>query len=218
MLSMAILVSFVRWSLWNSRAPRRSWADSLWNEGRGCEAARSRQKQLVSQGVPRWRLLPPKWCRCVPGPPGPNPHCRMTLLSPGFIDTVSSSDLTAWLSAPLMLRCEGAVRGEGRWTLGPPMTGDHHCRDLHSSLLLTWVVVLALPPVQKNLKKMTQLRVISDCDYLRANYWLLHHHLACSCLPPALLLLTTSLSLALPPVARTARRAEESVLTSAAML
>ena len=77
---------------------------------------------------------------------------------------------------------------------------------------------LSLPPVQKNLKKMTQLRVISDCDYLRANYWLLHHHLACSCLPPALLLLTTSLSLALPPAARTARRAEESVLTSAAML
>ena len=141
MLSMAILVSFVRWSLWNSRAPSRSWADSLWNEGRGCEAARSRQKQLVSQGVPRWRLLPPKWCRCVPGPPGANPHCRMTLLSPGFIDTVSSSDLTVWLSALLMLRCEGAVRGEGRWTLGPPVTGDHHCRDLHSSLLLTWVVV-----------------------------------------------------------------------------
>lgn len=94
------------------------------------------------------------------------------------------------------------------------MVGDHHCRDLHSSLLLTWVVVLSLPPVQKNLKKMTQLRVISDCDYLRANYCLLHHHLACSCLPPALLLLTISLSLALPPATRTARTAEEGMLTS----
>lgn len=94
------------------------------------------------------------------------------------------------------------------------MTGDHHCRDLHSSLLLTWVVVLSLPPVQKNLKKMAQLPVISDCDYLRANYCLLHHRLACSCLSLALLLLTISLSLALPPATRTARTAEESVLTS----
>lgn len=113
-----------------------------------------------------------------------------------------------------MLRCVGAVRGEGRGTLEPPITGDHHCRDLHSSLLLTWVVVLSLPPIQKNLKKMTQIQVISDCDYLRTNYCLLHHCLACSCLPPALLLLTISLSLALPPATTTARTAEESVLTS----
>lgn len=61
---------------------------------------------------------------------------------------------------------------------------------------------------------MTQIRVISNCDYLRANYCLLHHRLACSCLPLALLLLTISLSLALPPATTTARTAEESVPTS----
>ena len=69
-------------------------------------------------------------------------------------------------------------------------------------------------PENVALKKMTQIRVISDCDYLRANYCLLHRRVAFSCLPLPLLLLTISLSLALPPE-MTAGAAEESMLTSA---
>lgn len=137
--------------------------------GRGCEPARSEQKQLMSQVMPRWKLLPPKWCFCVPGPPWANPHCKMILVSPGFIDTVSSSDLTAWLSALLMLRCVGgAVRGRKR-NSGTPITGDHHCQrpsQLFAANL--GYLSLSLPPIQKNLKKMAQIQVISDCDYLRS--------------------------------------------------
>lgn len=49
MLSVTFFVSFVRWSIWNSIAPSQSWANSFWNERRGCELARSEQKHLILQ-------------------------------------------------------------------------------------------------------------------------------------------------------------------------
>lgn len=42
-----IFVSFVRWSVWNSIAPRQSWANAFWNERRGCKPARSQQQHVV---------------------------------------------------------------------------------------------------------------------------------------------------------------------------
>lgn len=57
--------------------------------------------------------------------------------------------------------------------------------------------------------------ILSNCDYPRANYWLLYHSLvAFSCLSLSLLLVSISLSLTLPPEARD-RAAEEAGLQSA---
>ena len=118
------------------------------------------------------------------------------------------------LSAANAQVCGGSEGGRKRNSGTPSDRGSSLQRP--SQLFAANLGCCPLPPswVQKNLKKMTQIWVISNCDYLRANYCLLHHRLACSCLPLALLLLTISLSLALPPATTTARTAEESVPTS----
>lgn len=115
-----------------------------------------------------------------------------------------------------MLRCVVAV-GEGRKVnSGTPTNGGSSLQKCSQPFAASPGCCSLPTCCSENLalKKMTQIWVISDCDYLRANYCLLHHHVAFSCLPLSLLLLTISLSLALPPET-TAGTAEESMLTSA---
>lgn len=52
-----IFVSFVSWSIRNSIAPSQSWANSFWNERRGCEPARSKQKHLILQDYAKMKVV-----------------------------------------------------------------------------------------------------------------------------------------------------------------
>jgi hypothetical protein len=86
-----------------------------------------------------------------------------------------------------------------------------------SLALLAWVVILSSFLFrQLSLESSTpEITLIpSNCDYPRANYWLLHHSsVAFSCLPLSLLLVSISLSLTLPPETRD-RATEEAGLQS----
>lgn len=121
-----------------------------------------------------------------------NQRYKMIRALAGFTGIISSNYVTARSSASLMLRPTVSV-GEGK-----RMTS---CLQVFpSSLLRVLVAILSLfPALQKRHLSKSLIPVTSNCDYLRANYCLLHHPWRFPALLLSLPLRSISLSLALPP-------------------